>query len=161
MVCIDSMNDKGEDYHDIVCVVKTIDLLKTVFKSQILLLAPVGIIAELLQNKVSHSKSIHTLIFFKALCVICVPGRIKCVVVLGAQSHMTPNYCTPTKHFHNVFYFIDNSSNYGKRFVLGFTQQNDHTGYIQISIVAKRDANVTITALTSSRPLFTFHIKAG
>ena len=101
--------------------IKTIDLLKTVFKSQILLLAPVGIIAELLQNKVSHSKSIHTLIFFKALCVICVPGRIKCVVVLGAQSHMIPNYCTPQKHFHIVFYFIDNSSNYGKRFVLGFT----------------------------------------
>ena len=104
MVCIDSMNDKGEDYHDIVCVVgstsiKTIDLLKTVFKSQILLLAPVGITAELLQNKVSRSKSIHTLIFFKALCVICVPGRIKCVVVLGAQSHMIPNYCTPQKIF--------------------------------------------------------------
>ena len=44
---------------------------------------------------------------------------------------------------------------------MGFTQQNDHTGYIQISIVAKCDANVTITALTSSRPLFTSHIKAG
>ena len=67
----------------------------------------------------------------------------------------------PRNNFHIVFYFIDNSSNYGKRFVLGFTQQNDHTGYIQISIVAKCDANVTITALTSSRPLFTFHIKAG
>ena len=63
--------------------------------------------------------------------------------------------------FNCCFYFTDKSSNYGRHFVLGFTEHIYSNSDILISVVAKFNTDVTITALTSSRPLFTSHIKAG
>ena len=44
---------------------------------------------------------------------------------------------------------------------MGFTEQHNSNSDILISVVAKYNTDVTITALSSSRPLFTSHIQAG
>ena len=63
--------------------------------------------------------------------------------------------------FNYCFHFTDKSSNYGRHFVLGFTEQHYSSSDIIISVVAKFNTDVTITAFNSSRPLFTSHIQAG
>ena len=78
-------------------------------------------------------------------------------VALEAQSRVIP--CSTLQI---VFHFTDNSSNYGRHFVLGFTEQFRQNGYIQVSIVAKFDTIVTVATLTSSsRQPIVLNVKAG